>query len=119
MRLPRRILIVGAHCDDIELLAGGLLARACREMHSASVLVFSDHRGVLATAEASLARAEMRENIATLTAAGAPLVDLTDRMLGACNGEFDRERAILYAAMEAVRDRFDLVVTHSLSDTNQ
>jgi len=23
-----------AHCDDVELLAGGLLARACREMHS-------------------------------------------------------------------------------------
>jgi LmbE family N-acetylglucosaminyl deacetylase len=119
MRLPARILIVGAHCDDIELLAGGLVSRACRELRTVSVLVFSDHRGVLSAAEASRARAEMRENLAALTAVGAPVLDLTDRLLAACDGEFDRERAFLYAVMEAVRDRFDLVITHSLSDTNQ
>jgi LmbE family N-acetylglucosaminyl deacetylase len=119
MKLPRRILVVGAHCDDVELLAGGLLARACREMHSVSVLVFSDHRSVLSAAEARLARDEMRANVAALAASGAPVVDLTDRLLGACNGDFDRERASIYAVMEAVRDRFDLVVTHSPSDTNQ
>jgi LmbE family N-acetylglucosaminyl deacetylase len=119
MNLPERILVVGAHCDDIELLAGGLLARACREMRTVSVLVFSDHRSVLSGRDARLARSEMRANVATLASAGAPIVDLTERLLGACNGDFDRERACIYAAMEAVRDRVDLVITHSLSDTNQ
>ena len=56
---------------------------------------------------------------AALTATGALVTDLTDRLLGACNGEFDRERAYVYATMETLRDRFDLVITHSLSDTNQ
>ena len=47
MKLSKRLLFVGAHCDDVELFAGGLLARACEEGLEVGVLVFSDHRGVL------------------------------------------------------------------------
>lgn len=121
MRLPARILFVGAHCDDVELIAGGLLARACfsREV-SVGVLVFSDHRGVVDDASAERARAEMRENLAWLSAeSGATIEDHTGPLLPACRGHFQAERGALYAALERLRDRYDLVITHALSDTNQ
>jgi LmbE family N-acetylglucosaminyl deacetylase len=40
-------------------------------------------------------------------------------MLSACRGAFQSERGALYAAMEALRDDYDLVITHPPSDTNQ
>jgi hypothetical protein len=40
-------------------------------------------------------------------------------MLPACQGAFQSERRALYAAMEALRDDYDLVVTHAPTDTNQ
>jgi LmbE family N-acetylglucosaminyl deacetylase len=40
-------------------------------------------------------------------------------MLPACRGAFQSERGALYAAMEALRDEYDLVVTHVATDTNQ
>ena len=40
-------------------------------------------------------------------------------MLPACRGAFQSERGALYAAMEALRDDYDLVVTHAPTDTNQ
>jgi len=120
MKLPERILFVGAHCDDIELVAGGLLARACFAGHRIGVLVFSDHRGVLDEEAAQRARGEFLDNMAWLRAqSGTAIVDHSDRMLPACRGAFQAERGILYAAMEALRGDYDLVVTHSPSDTNQ
>jgi hypothetical protein len=74
--LPERILFVGAHCDDIELIAGGLLARACFGGRRVGVLVFSDHRGVLDLETAARARAELSENLDWLrTESGAELRD--------------------------------------------
>ncbi|MFO0625312.1 MAG: PIG-L family deacetylase [Polyangiales bacterium] len=120
MILPPRVLFIGAHCDDIELIAGGLLARACYAGRAVGVLVFSDHRGVIDDDAAHAARAEFRDNLAWLTAqTGAPIEDHSDRMLPACRGAFEAERAALYARMEALRDRYDLVVTHAPTDTNQ
>lgn len=118
--LPSSVLFVGAHCDDIELLAGGLLHLACRTGRRVGVLVFSDHRGVIADAEAARARAEMQANVAWLRErTSASLVDHTDLLLPACRGAFESERGRLYGALEALRDSYELVVTHPLSDTNQ
>jgi LmbE family N-acetylglucosaminyl deacetylase len=121
MRLPDRVLFIGAHCDDIELCAGGLLARACFEgKASVGVLVFSDHRGIVDDETARRARAEMRENLAWLAAeSGTEITDHTSTLLHACSGRFEAERGAIYAAMEALRERYDLVVTHSPTDTNQ
>jgi LmbE family N-acetylglucosaminyl deacetylase len=120
MNLPERILFIGAHCDDVELLAGGLLARACFARRRVGVLVFSDHRGVLDEAAANRARSEFRDNLAWLQGeSGAEVRDHSGTMLPACRGAFESERGALYAAMEALRDDYDLVVTHAATDTNQ
>lgn len=120
MNLPERILFVGAHCDDIELFAGGLLARACFAGRRVGVLVFSDHRGVLDDATAARAREEFLENLVWLRAeSGTDVQDHCGSMLPACRGAFESERGRLYAAMEALRDAYDLVVTHAPADTNQ
>ena len=120
MILPDRILFVGAHCDDIELIAGGLLARACFARRRVGVLVFSDHRGIISDAAATRAREEFRENMAWLSReSGTEMRDHSGAMLSACRGAFQSERSALYAAMEALRADYDLVVTHVASDTNQ
>jgi LmbE family N-acetylglucosaminyl deacetylase len=118
--LPDRILFVGAHCDDVELLAGGLLTRACFAKRQVGVLVFSDHRGIIDDAAAARARNEMVENMTWLsTESGTAIHDHSGRMLPACQGAFQAERGALYAAMEALRNDYDLVVTHVPTDTNQ
>ena len=120
MNLPERTLFVGAHCDDIELFGGGLLARACFARQRVGVLVFSDHRGVLDDATAARAHGEFRENLDWLrTQSGTDVRDHSGPMLPACRGAFQSERGALYAAMEALRDDYDLVVTHVPTDTNQ
>jgi LmbE family N-acetylglucosaminyl deacetylase len=120
VKLPERILFVGAHCDDIELCAGGLLARACVAGSRVGVLVFSDHRGVVDEKTARQARREFRDNIAWLrTESDNDVRDHSSEMLPACQGAFEGERARLYAALETLRDEYDLVVTHAATDTNQ
>ncbi|MDI3289049.1 PIG-L family deacetylase [Polyangium sp. 15x6] len=120
MKLPASALFVGAHCDDIELLAGGLLARACRTGVRVGVLVFSDHRGVVSVEAAAQARAEMQANLRWLAArTGAEITDHTDVLLPACEGAFEAERGRIYAALEVLRDRYEVVVTHPIHDTNQ
>ena len=120
MILPQRMLFIGAHCDDIELFAGGLLARACFTGRRVGVLVFSDHRGVVEETTARRARQEFRDNLAWLHAAsGTEVHDHSGPMLPACRGAFQSERGALYAAMEALRNDYDLTVTHVPTDTNQ
>jgi len=120
MNLPPRILFIGAHCDDIELFAGGLLAKACRLGRAVGVLVFSDHRGIVSELDAVAAQREFRENLEWLRQEfGVALQDHSDRFLPACRGHFEGERDYLYAQMEALRTEYDLVVTHSRHDTNQ
>ena len=120
MKLPERILFVGAHCDDIELCAGGLLARACFAGLRVGVLVFSDHRGVVDEKTAQQARREFTENIAWLRSeSGNDVRDHSGEMLPACHGAFEAERGRLYAALETLRDAYDVVVTHAATDTNQ
>jgi LmbE family N-acetylglucosaminyl deacetylase len=120
VNLPERILFVGAHCDDIELIGGGLLARACFTGRRVGVLVFSDHRGVIDDAAAAQARQELLDNLSWLQGeSGTEVHDHSGEMLRACRGAFQAERGMLYAAMEATRNDYDLVVTHVPTDTNQ
>ena len=121
MRLSDRVLFVGAHCDDIELIAGGLLARVCfAKAARVGVLVFSDHRGVLDEAAARQARDEFRANLHWLEAeSGWTIEDHSAKMLPACRGAFESDRGLLYAAMEELRGGYELVVTHGPMDTNQ
>jgi len=120
MKLPDRILFVGAHCDDIELFAGGLLNLACRSGHDVGVLVFSDHRGIVSQSHADQAREEFAANVSHLRdTTGAAIRDHSDRMLPACSGHFESERGYLYERLEALRDEYDLVVSHPRTDTNQ
>lgn len=117
----QRVLFVGAHCDDIELFAGGLLARCClRGAASIGVLTFSDHRGVVDEQAAERARTEMRNNLARLAERGGrAIVDHSGAMMTACSGELQSRRADIYAALEQLRPHYDLVVTHSGHDSNQ
>jgi LmbE family N-acetylglucosaminyl deacetylase len=118
--LPGRVLFVGAHCDDVELLAGGLLFACCASKKKVGVLVFSDHRGIVDDATAAQAHAELAANLEWLRqSTGTELIDHTGTMLPACRGAFESRRADIYAALEGLRDDYDLVVTHAAGDTNQ
>ncbi len=121
MRLPDRVLFIGAHCDDVELIAGGLLARACfAGVPHVGVLVFSDHRGVVDDTVARQSRDEFQANLRWLESeSGRTIEDHTEAILPACRGAFESERGQLYSVMERLRDRYDLVVTHAPTDTNQ
>lgn len=120
MKLPDRILFVGAHCDDIELFAGGLLSLACRSGRDVGVLVFSDHRGIVSDDAAAQARAEFAANLSYLSEiSGVQVRDHSDRMLPACRGRFESDRGYLYERLEALRGAYDLVVSHPHTDTNQ
>src|SRR5262245_12230346 len=102
MKLPSSILFVGAHCDDIELLAGGLLSRVCRTGTRVGVLVFSDHRGVIDTDAAARARAEFCANVEWLGARTKNVIkDHTVLLLSACSGAFQAERGSIYSVLEA------------------
>jgi LmbE family N-acetylglucosaminyl deacetylase len=120
MQLPDRVLFVGAHCDDIELMAGGLLARACRSARRIGVIVFSDHRGVQDDATAASAMREFQVNLKWLSAeTGVTPTDHTELVLPACRGAFESQRAAIYERLERLRTDYDLVVTHAPGDTNQ
>ncbi len=120
MILPGRVLFVGAHCDDVELLAGGLLFACCASKKKVGVLVFSDHRGIVDEGVAAQARAELAANLGWLgQATGTEPTDHTGTMLPACRGAFESRRADVYATLEGLRDDYDLVVTHAAGDTNQ
>ena len=103
-----------AHTELCILAPCGLFARACFRARHVGVLVFSDHRGVLDADTAARARSEFAENVAWLrTESGADVRDHSNQMLPACRGAFQSERGVLYAAMEALRNDYDLVVTHA------
>jgi LmbE family N-acetylglucosaminyl deacetylase len=114
------VLFVGAHADDIELIAGGLLAQRCFDSARVGVLVFSAHEGPLTPDRAEIAHREFRDNMTWLAGeAECEIVDHTSRLLRACRGEFEAERGWIYSVLESLRDRYDAVVTHAPSDTNQ
>ncbi|MDO5697689.1 MAG: PIG-L deacetylase family protein [Dermatophilus congolensis] len=106
---PLRVLALGAHCDDIEIGAGGMLARLAAERPDTA---FS---AVILTSVPERAR----ESEACLTAlvAGASLDvrvhDLPDTRLPS---HYDQVKDVL---AELSREPWDLVLTHHGADAHQ
>jgi LmbE family N-acetylglucosaminyl deacetylase len=106
----RTILVLGAHCDDIEIGCGGLLQRVVRSSPDAKI--------VLAVFSSSPVRsAETRAAIARLTGGGT--VDL--RIYEFRNGYFPYVGADIKDRFEALKTEFapDLIVTHAMNDLHQ
>jgi LmbE family N-acetylglucosaminyl deacetylase len=107
-----KTLFIGAHTDDIELFAGGLLSKLARSQHDAvHCLTFSSHRGVT---DSVMAAAEHTENMKALK------VHFTLRDMKAVSGEFQEQRQAIYNTIANMIEtaKIDLVVTHP-EDTNQ
>ena len=111
--LFERPLAIGAHCDDVELFAGGTIARFAR---MAFVLCFSLHKGVH---EAS--PREMEESMKALGVSSHMYNYFT---LAACQDgqesfHYNRGRIYEQIAHTVSEIRPSVIVTHQSSDTNQ
>ncbi len=107
----RRALAVGAHPDDVELSAGGLLATWARAgVHVEIVCLTAGERGVRATDDLDGAGARRRhEALAAAMVLGARRV----HFLGAVDGELEPGLALRRALARVVRlVRADVVVGH-------
>jgi len=109
-----RVLAVGAHPDDLEILCGGTLARFVRE---GSEVVMCNaalgNRGSFEHTSEEIAEIRRREARRAAEIAGAEHVTLgfTD---GEVDASDDAQRA---AVVDLVRDvRPDLIITHSVGD---
>lgn len=110
-----RVLFIGAHADDVELFAGGLLSRLSREKLPIRVLTFSAHKGVGIPDVSDKAR---EEHVSNMSRIGVSF-DLHD--LPACAGTFEANRGYLYGQIQSAVSEFvpTCIVTHPLDDTNQ
>ncbi|MDO5678427.1 MAG: PIG-L deacetylase family protein [Propionibacteriaceae bacterium] len=108
---PRRVLAIGAHPDDLELAAGGTLARLADAGHEIHALVMSDG-SVGGNADARPGEAY----------AGAAFMRLTNcEVLGLPDTELASHDNDMVAAIEAkiVSLNPDLIFTHSSNDQHQ
>jgi N-acetylglucosamine malate deacetylase 1 len=109
-----RVLAVGAHPDDLEILCGGTLARYVRE---GSEVVMCNaalgNRGSFEHTSEEIAEIRLREARRAAEIAGAEHVTL-----GFTDGEVDAtDDAQRAAVVDLVRDvRPDLIITHSMGD---
>ncbi|MFK3981590.1 PIG-L deacetylase family protein [Micromonospora sp. NPDC050397] len=110
-RLPRRVLAIGAHPDDLELACGGTLLRLVDSGHEVHVLVMSHGgRGGDGAVRADEARSAGR----FLGATGIEVLDLPDTRLAGHENE-------MADAIERTlrRHQPDLIFTHSGNDQHQ
>src|SRR5436190_6370931 len=108
-----RVLAIGAHPDDLEILCGGTLARFAGRGDSVTMLVMSDgSAGHAQIAAPELAAIREREARAAAAVIGAELVwlGLPDEFV--FNDEPTRRR--LLDAIRAARP--DLILTHASMD---
>jgi LmbE family N-acetylglucosaminyl deacetylase len=108
---PRRVLVVAAHPDDLELACGGSLARFADQGHEVRAIVMSHGaRGGHAAARAGEAEAGAE----SLELAGISVLEYTDTRMAA---EIDQ----MVKTVEAAIDLFepDVILTHSRHDQHQ
>jgi LmbE family N-acetylglucosaminyl deacetylase len=109
-----RVLAVGAHPDDLEILCGGTLARFVREGHEVVMCNATlGNRGSFEHSSDEIAEIRLVEARRAAELAGASHVTL-----GFDDGEVDAsDAAQRTAVVDLVRDvRPDLIVTHSPND---
>jgi LmbE family N-acetylglucosaminyl deacetylase len=109
-----RVLAVGAHPDDLEILCGGTLARFVQEGHEVAMCHMTlGNRGSFEHTTEEIAEIRLREARRAAAIAGADHVTLglTDAEVDA--GDADQRAAVV----ELVREvRPDLIITHSTND---
>ena len=109
-----RVLAVGAHPDDLEILCGGTLARFVQDGHEVVMCNATlGNRGSFEHTSEEIAEIRLREARRAAELAGAAHVTL-----GFTDGEVDAGDDDQRAAMvDLVRDvRPDLIITHSTGD---
>ena len=109
-----RVLAVGAHPDDLEILCGGTLARFVREGHEVVMCHATlGNRGSFVHTSEEIGRIRREEARAAAAVAGAESVTLglTDGEVNAADPE--QRRLVVDLVREA---RPDLIVTHARGD---
>lgn len=109
-----RVLAVGAHPDDLEILCGGTLARFVVEGHEVVMCNASyGNRGSFEHSSAEITEIRLREARRAAELAGAAHVTL-----GFTDGEIDAsDREQRLAVVDLIREaRPDLLLTHSPGD---
>jgi LmbE family N-acetylglucosaminyl deacetylase len=110
-RLPRRVLAIGAHPDDLELACGGTLMRLVDVGHEVHAMVMSHG------AAGGDGAARQREAVAGARFVGATSVeifDMPDTQLSL------HENEMAHAIEETIRrHQPDIVLTHSANDQHQ
>ena len=110
-RLPRRILVVGAHPDDIELGCGGTLAKFVDSGHEVHALVMT-HGSTGGDEPTRVAEANAGSQFLGLTS--LTVMDFPDSLLPECGKK-------MIEAIETLLLRLnpDIVLTHSAHDRHQ
>jgi LmbE family N-acetylglucosaminyl deacetylase len=109
-----RVLAVGAHPDDLEILCGGTLARFAQDGHEVVMCNATlGNRGSFVHTSAEIAEIRLREARRAAELAGAD-----HRTLGFTDGEVDAsDRDQRTAVVDLVREaRPDVILTHSPND---
>jgi N-acetylglucosamine malate deacetylase 1 len=109
-----RVLAVGAHPDDLEILCGGTLARYVREGHAVTMCHASrGDRGSFSGTRDEVARTREAEARRAAEIAGADHLSL-----GLCDAEIDAsDRGQRELVIDLVREtRPDVIITHAPSD---
>ncbi len=110
---PQRILFVGAHPDDAEFSAGGLLQRAARAGHQVMLVSLTDGRAGHQQMPAAELAARRREEAAAAAAHLAARLEIWSQR----DGELEPTLALRQQLIGTIR-RFepDLLITHRPAD---
>ena len=107
----RRVLVVGAHPDDLELACGGSLARFADEGHQVVAIVMS-HGG--RGGDGDSRKQEALDGAESLDLAGISVQDFTDTRMAT---EIDEMVKVIELAVDLFKP--DLILTHSAHDQHQ
>lgn len=108
---PRRVLVVGAHPDDLELACGGTVASLVHRGHTVKVLVMSQG---MQGGDPAARRGEAMAGAALLGTRDVTVHDFPDTRLSEANGA-------MIAVIEKVINDFEpgTILTHSEHDQHQ